>query len=69
MEIKPCPFCGNVGVGIHEGSTFRWRYASCDNCGAEGPEIRCQTLGDGTKEQWEERAIKDAIAEWNRRTE
>ena len=68
MNLLPCPFCGHVGVTVHEGSTFRWRYASCDACGAQAGEVRVQTLGDGTKEEWEETAKREAIEEWNTRT-
>lgn len=66
-DLLPCPFCGHAEVTVHEGSTFRWRYAACDNCGAQSCEIRIQTLGDGTKEEWEEQARIDAITEWNTR--
>jgi Lar family restriction alleviation protein len=66
-DIKPCPFCGNASINVYQGETFRWRYAQCDNCGAHAPEIRIQTLGEGTKEQWEAAAKIEAIEEWNRR--
>lgn len=64
---KPCPFCGATSVRVCEGSTFRWRFAQCDSCGAQAGEVRCQTLGDGTKEEWEAKAVADAIDEWNHR--
>lgn len=67
MELLPCPFCGGAWITVVDGSTFRWRQAYCEQCEAKGPEVRIQTLGDGSKEQWEEQARKDAIAEWNRR--
>ena len=67
-EVKPCPFCGHQGVTVQEGSTFRWRYAFCDGCGAQGGEVRCQTLGEGTPEEWEKTAEAAATAEWNERT-
>lgn len=66
-EILPCPFCGERSVTVHEGSTFRWRLAECDACGAMAPETRIQTLGDGAAEQWEKAAYDDAIKEWNTR--
>ena len=68
-ELKPCPFCGGVGVSVNEGSTFRWRYATCDECGAQAPEVRIQTLGGGTRDEWETIAKADAIDEWNRRAQ
>lgn len=65
---KPCPFCGNsVHVTTEEGSTFRWRRAKCDECGAIGPEVRRQTLGKGTPEEWTAKADADAIEAWNGR--
>jgi Lar family restriction alleviation protein len=65
---EPCPFCGYVGVTVREGSTFRWRHASCNLCGAQGAEIRIQTMGAGTPDDWEEGATRHAISEWNKRT-
>jgi hypothetical protein len=52
---------------VAEGSTFRWRFAQCLDCGARGPEVRVQTLGEGTPEEWEATARIEAIAAWNRR--
>ena len=66
-DIKPCPFCGHVGVTVHDGSTFRWRYASCDACGAQAPEVRVQTLGADERDAWEAAAEADAVKEWNTR--
>jgi Lar family restriction alleviation protein len=37
---KPCPFCGETSVTVEEGTTFRWRIAVCNACGAQGPEVR-----------------------------
>ena len=67
-SIKPCPFCGGSSISVYMGSTFRWRYAACKSCGAQAGEVRCQTLGNGTKEQWEEQARIDAINAWNERS-
>jgi len=66
---KPCPFCGHVGVIVRETSTFRWRAAECENCGAQSGEVRVQTLGEGTREEWERQAEADAIEEWNKRAD
>ena len=65
--LKPCPFCGHVGLHFSDGSTFRWLDYSCAGCGI-GSEVRMQTLGDGTKEQWRAQAEQDAIKEWNTRS-
>ncbi len=67
MTLLPCPFCGETGVSVHEGSTFRWMQAECDHCGASVGEVRVQTLGDGTTKEWLEQGRRDAIDEWNRR--
>lgn len=66
-DLLPCPFCGDTDVDVHEGDTFRWRYAACGPCGARAPEVRIQTLGDGTREEWEADAHRRALEEWNRR--
>lgn len=67
MTPKPCPFCGSEKVDVVEGSTFRWRAATCADCGAIGPEVRVQTHGTGTREEWENKAHSDAVAAWNER--
>lgn len=63
----PCPFCGATNVSVIEGDTFRWRVAQCNECEAQAPVVRIQTMGEGTPKQWEEQARIDAIAEWNTR--
>lgn len=65
--LKPCPFCGHVGLDFSEGSTFRWIVASCGGCGATTGETRIQTIGEGTCDEWMDQAKRDAIAAWNRR--
>lgn len=66
-ELKPCPFCGGVGLDFDEGSTFRWIVASCKSCGATAGEVRVQAVGAGDKEQWMEAARREAIEQWNTR--
>ncbi len=68
-DVLPCPFCGHIGVAVEQGSTFRWRVAICQECGAQSGEVRVQTIGDGNAEKWEANAIADAIKEWNTRAE
>jgi Lar family restriction alleviation protein len=65
--IKPCPFCGHVGLDFREGSTFRRLMAECCGCGATCGETRVQTLPPGTKDEWMQKAQQDAIAAWNNR--
>jgi len=67
--IKPCPFCGYVGLDFHEGTTFRWLAAECGGCGATCGETRVQTIGQGTKDEWMQQAQADAIEVWNTRVQ
>jgi hypothetical protein len=39
----------------------------CDGCGAQTGEVRVQTMGEGTPEQWDKNAKADALKEWNTR--
>jgi Lar family restriction alleviation protein len=68
--IKPCPFCGGNKISTRQGSTFRWRLAQCDECGATSGEVRRGgDLGDLTDEEWEAPAVADALKRWNERAE
>jgi hypothetical protein len=66
--MKPCPWCGSREGEVLQppGSTFRWRAWVC-GCGVVGPEIRIQTLGEGTREEWEAAARKEALRAWDER--
>jgi len=66
---KPCPFCGGARISIEEGTTYRWRHARCDECGARAGGVRIQTTGDGTDGQWEAAAEVEAMKVWNTRHE
>ena len=45
-DVLPCPFCGSTeGFYVEEGSTFRWRFLSCRNCG-EATEVRHKNNSD-----------------------
>jgi len=63
----PCPFCGSADIASFAGSTFRWRYAMCVECGAQCGEIRINTMTVPRPQ-----AIADAdenlLKEWNQRT-
>ena len=67
IEIKPCPFCGRTNIGVGPGDSFRWMLAYCRECGAQSGEVRVQTLGAGTPEEWNAAGRKAAIEEWNTR--
>lgn len=62
----PCPFCGSTSISTYDGSTFRWMYAGCDDCGAQAGEVRIDTLA-ADKVAADKAAHNDAIAEWNKR--
>ena len=66
FDPLPCPFCGHVGVTIRDGSTFRWRVAECEGCGATCGETRFNTLGDD-KTVEEISAGRRAMDAWNTR--
>jgi Lar family restriction alleviation protein len=72
-EPKPCPFCGCRKVKIVDGSTFRWIAVECYECGAKSGEVRIpaydpETMSSATnQEERREKAIHDAIEEWNTR--
>ena len=63
LNPLPCPFCGHVGVNVHEASTFRWLVAECNNCGAQCGEVRRDTRKISTEAENKE----IAITEWNTR--
>lgn len=62
-EPLPCPFCGHVGVNVHEAATYRWCVAECDYCGAQTGEVRRNTM----RQEMDETDKEKAIAEWNTR--
>lgn len=63
----PCPFCGHKFVSVVETSSFRWRAAMCEECAAQGPEVRCKSFGEGTRKEWEEECRVRAVDAWNKR--
>ena len=65
-SVLPCPFCGDNKPTVFEGSTFRWRVAVCNNCGAYAPEVRHDTLAEDQKQAGIE-SDAAAITAWNTR--
>lgn len=65
-NARPCPFCGSTNIWTYPGSTFRWRYAGCGDCGVQCGEVRIQTI-DMPRPEAISRANDELIAEWNRR--
>ena len=54
--LTNCPFCGSTeGFYVVKGSTFRWRFLSCRNCG-EATEVRHKNNSDEPDSY---------IADWN----
>jgi hypothetical protein len=39
------------------GETYRWRLWQCSDCGAKGPEVRCQISGAGRGGEAEARLV------------
>lgn len=66
-QLKPCPFCGAVGLDFEEGSTFRWLMPSCSGCGASCGEVRINTM-TSDRELAIEKTKHAAVKVWNRRT-
>ena len=67
LNPKPCPFCGDNLVTVHQGETYRWRVAICDSCGAQAPDVRHSILEGQTRDQAFADANKRAIEAWNER--
>ena len=40
IELKPCPFCGGTNIQAYEGSTHRWGYLACGDCGGNRGDCR-----------------------------
>ena len=67
LEPLPCPFCGGTDIAIMDGSTFRWLFAACQDCGGACGEVLIQTTGKPRNEALIE-AGRRAIEEWNTRS-
>jgi Lar family restriction alleviation protein len=63
----PCPFCGGTKISTYPGSTFRWRYAACDECGAQSGEVRINTTTKSRMKAMQE-AQDELRSEWNKRS-
>jgi len=67
-KVKPCPFCGSIGVEMHDGETYRWRIVACLECSAS-IEVRYCTFGDATIEELERQTFERGLETWNTRVE
>lgn len=66
-ELKPCQFCTQgktVSTYFDHEQGDKWGYASCDACGARGPEVRTNYDRDDNA-PWR----AEAIAAWNTRAD
>lgn len=64
QPVRPCPFCGSTKGNDEMGETYRWRLWACE-CGAKGPDVRCNITGSGQGGVKEARQL--ALAAWNER--
>lgn len=64
-ELKPCPFCGSRHIEAFEGSTFRWGYLACADCGGTRGDCR---KADSALPADHERNIAAFAEDWNHRT-
>lgn len=64
-SVRPCPFCGSTNGADQMGETYRWRLWQCNECGAKGPDVRCQISGAGRGGEAEARQL--ALEAWNER--
>lgn len=67
-KVKPCPFCGSVGVEMYDGVTCHWRIVACIECSVS-IEVRSCTFGDATNEELERRTFERGLETWNTRVE
>ena len=63
--VRPCPFCGSANGADQMGETYRWRRWECNDCGAKGPEVRCNISGAGRGGEAKARQL--ALEAWNER--
>lgn len=64
-SVRPCPFCGSANGTDLMSETYRWRLWQCNDCGAKGPEVRCNISGAGRGGDAEARQL--ALEAWNER--
>ena len=67
MDLKPCPFCGNIEnlqmCKTFEYFTHKW-YVNCKSCGMCGP---CSYIGGEFGKNRNDEGERAAIESWNRR--
>ena len=64
-ELRPCPFCGGTNVHAVEGSTHRWGYLACNDCGGNRGDCR---KADISLPASHENNIAAFAIDWNTRT-
>lgn len=67
-SVRPCPFCSSTNGSEEQGETYRWIRWRCAECGATGPEVRCNITAASSRGGRDEReARKLALDAWNER--
>ena len=52
-ELKPCPFCGQTGVGVHTDRYLAahdyvpYAFVVCPHCSAQGPIVQRGEMTEG----------------------
>ena len=65
LELKPCPFCGGTNIQAVEGSTHRWGYLACNDCGGNRGDCRKADIALPASHDTNCTAF---AADWNART-
>lgn len=72
MDLKPCPFCGDVGRRVfNNGQYGAFGYIECDLCGAKTKSVKLLPPKQFADEVsfWAQIAWAPTIRNWNRRVE
>lgn len=72
MELKPCPFCGDVARrAFNIGQYGAFGCIECDLCGAKSKSVKLIGPKQFESEEafWTQRAWDPAVRNWNRRFE
>lgn len=62
-EIKPCPFCGEINIGVKDNVTNKitWAYCRNLNCECTGPKVHLPKHNEMSDEE----IIECAYKAWN----
>lgn len=65
LDLKPCPFCSGTNIHAVEGSTHRWGYLECNDCGGNRGDCRKADISLPASHETNRVAF---AADWNART-